>query len=102
MNIIPKKNGSNFYIYFQGELDEYSAGKTRKQVDTILDENVSCDRVIFNLSELSFMDSTGIGFLLGRYKKMKNYNTPVYIECCNPSIDKIVNISGLYNIMPKI
>lgn len=102
MNILTKKNGSNYYIYFHGELDEYSASKTRKQVDELLDENVSCDRVVFNLNELSFMDSTGIGFLLGRYKKMKNYNTPIYIECNNPSIDKIVNLSGLYNIMPKI
>lgn len=102
MNIISKKNGNNFYIHFHGELDEYTAGHSRKQVDNLLDENISCDRVVFNLSELSFMDSTGIGFLLGRYKKMKNLNTPIYIECNNPAIDKLINLSGLYNIMPKI
>ena len=59
-------------------------------------------QIIIDLSELSFMDSTGIGVLIGRYKKMKDKNIPIYI--CNPSkhAEKIFKMTGLYEIMPKI
>ena len=59
-------------------------------------------QIIVDLSELTFMDSTGIGILLGRYKKMKIKNIPIFI--CNPSIqaEKIFKMTGLYDIMPKI
>ena len=55
-----------------------------------------------DLSELEFMDSTGIGVLIGRYKKMKDRSIPIYI--CNPSshAEKIFKMTGLYEIMPKI
>ena len=59
-------------------------------------------QIIIDLSELEFMDSTGIGVLIGRYKKMKNRNIPIFI--CNPSkhAEKIFKMTGLYEIMPKI
>jgi len=59
-------------------------------------------QIIIDLSELDFMDSTGIGVLIGRYKKMKDKNIPIYI--CNPSnhAEKIFKMTGLYEIMPKI
>ena len=48
------------------------------------------------------MDSTGIGVLIGRYKKLKTNKVPIYI--CNPSnhVEKIFQMTGLYEIMPKI
>ena len=60
------------------------------------------NQVIIDLSELEFMDSTGIGVLIGRYKRMKSSNIPIYI--CNPNnhIEKIFKMTGLYEIMPKI
>ena len=54
------------------------------------------------MSELTFMDSTGVGVLIGRYKKLATKSLPIYIS--NPSnvAEKIFNMSGLYDIMPKI
>ena len=48
------------------------------------------------------MDSTGIGMLLGRYKKIKNKNAKTFVQSPSKQIDKIFEISGLYKIMPKI
>jgi len=48
------------------------------------------------------MDSTGIGVLLGRYKTLKKAGIPIYIQNPSVSINKILQISGLYEIMPKI
>ena len=58
-------------------------------------------RVVFDLSGLKFMDSTGIGMLIGRYKKLKQFDISVYITGANVAIEKILQLCGLYTIMPK-
>ena len=50
----------------------------------------------------SFMDSTGIGVLLGRYKILHNRNKNIYISNPSNAIEKIFRMSGIYEIMPKI
>jgi stage II sporulation protein AA (anti-sigma F factor antagonist) len=59
-------------------------------------------KVVFNLSELTFMDSTGIGVFIGRYKKFKSKNIAVFVENPSRTVDKILQISGLYKIMPAV
>ena len=54
------------------------------------------------MTDLDFMDSTGIGVLIGRYKKLKGTNTPIYIKNTNSHVEKIFKMSGIYEIMPKI
>ena len=54
-----------------GELDESNAHNVRKQLDEKI-ERIRPIRVIFDLEELLFMDSTGVGLFVGRYKKHKN------------------------------
>ena len=92
---------NTLYVLLSGELDEYSAKNTRITLDEIFSSR-GFGQIIIDLSELSFMDSTGIGVLIGRYKKMKDKNIPIYI--CNPSMhaEKIFKMTGLYEIMPKI
>ena len=101
MRIKNRLYNNTLYITLCGELDECSAPYTRNIMDELVDTNC-CNKVIVDLSELEFMDSTGIGVMIGRYKKLKNKNIPIYI--CNPSnhIEKIFMMSGLYEIMPKI
>lgn len=93
---------NRLHIYYFGELDECSANEVRIATDKIINENSNASQIIFNLSHLKFMDSTGIGMLIGRYKKIKSLAIPVYIQCPSPPVDKIFQISGLYRIMPKI
>ena len=47
------------------------------------------------------MDSTGIGFLIGRYKKANKLSVPLYIEKPNFAADKILNLSGIYTLIPR-
>ena len=101
MNIKSRVYNNTIYIMLIGELDEYSATYTRNTIDHLFDMS-NFNQVIIDLSELEFMDSTGIGVLIGRYKRMKSSNIPIYI--CNPNnhIEKIFKMTGLYEIMPKI
>ena len=48
------------------------------------------------------MDSTGIGVLNGRYKKLRKRNKNIFISNPSNTIEKIFNMSGIYDIMPKI
>lgn len=101
MNIKTKLLNNVLYIMLIGELDEYTANFTRDGLDEVfLNNNYST--VVFELSKLDFMDSTGIGVLLGRYKKLKSKNKNIFISNPSQSIEKIFNMSGIFEIMPKI
>ena len=102
MEIKYRKTRDAFTVYVGGELDEYSASKAKDILDKLLIDNINTSKVVFDLSGLSFMDSTGIGVLLGRYKTLKKVGIPIYIQNPSVSINKILQISGLYEIMPKI
>ncbi len=89
------------YVTLSGELDEHNAVYSKTTLDDLFSKS-GFSQVIIDLSELDFMDSTGVGILIGRYKKLKERNIAIYI--CNPSkhAEKIFKMTGLYNIMPKI
>ena len=58
------------YVVLEGELDEHNADYTRNTLDSLFDR-LNFKQVIIDLNELGFMDSTGIGVMIGRYKKLK-------------------------------
>lgn len=92
---------STLYIKLIGDMDEYSATAARQKCDKLIDDNMSSQRIIINLSEVAFMDSSGIGFLLGRYKKAARLGIPLFVEKPNFAADKILTISGIYKLIPK-
>lgn len=102
MKLQSSRRGENLYIYLSGELDEHSVASLREAADRLIDENAGLSRAVFNLAGLRFMDSTGIGFLIGRYKRLKKYNMSMYLEGPEANTDKILTLSGLYSLMPKI
>ena len=89
------------HISLSGEMDECAAADARSKCDKLIEDNVAAKKVIINLSEVAFMDSTGIGFLIGRYKKASRLSVPMYIEKPNFAADKILNLSGIYSLIPK-
>lgn len=88
-------------FWFNGELDEHAAGLVRDKIDAVL-VSTHYKRVIFDLSSLSFADSTGIGLFIGRYKLLSRNKTPLFLRSPQPQMDKIMRTTGLYEIMPKI
>ena len=101
MDIKYSKTKDVLTVYLEGELDEYSVNSARAVIDELLFNNVGANKIVFDLSEVSFMDSTGVGLLIGRYKKLKQFNKSVYISGAKISTEKVIQLSGLYNIMPK-
>ena len=101
MDIQYRKKDDLLTVYFNGELDEYSASKTRSILDQVISENLNSSQVVFDLSGISFMDSTGVGLLIGRYKKLRQYNIPSFLSGANVATEKVIELAGLYSIMPK-
>ena len=101
MKVSAKINRDNLYIYLEGEIDQSVAGELRVKLDDYLN-SVKVKNVILNMKELTFMDSTGVGLIMGRYKKLKQNNVSMFINEPNKQIDKVLKVSGLYSIIPLI
>lgn len=102
MQIKSRIVNKTLYILLSGELDEYTAQTVRKNLDILLDTQKGFVQIVMDLSELTFMDSTGVGVLIGRYKKMREINKPIFITNPSRNAERIFKMSGLYEIMPKI
>ncbi len=103
MKISADLNGNALYIRLIGEVDEHNAALARRDADKLCERFAArIERVIFDLESVSFMDSTGIGLLIGRYKKFSRYGVPMYVTKPSAATDKILQMSGVYALIPKI
>jgi stage II sporulation protein AA (anti-sigma F factor antagonist) len=101
MRILVKRQDDYVTAFLYGELDHHSADEFKQQLDDIIGENRELNLVL-DLKNLSFMDSSGLGVLLGRYKKLKSAGSRMYLKNPNSQIEKVFNVSGIYNIIKKI
>lgn len=101
MKINHKIVNGTLYLALYGELDESTAPQLRENLDTLFRE-AKFLKVVMDLSALSFMDSTGIGMLIGRYKQLKEKSVPILLASPSKVVDKILTLSGIYELMPKV
>lgn len=84
----------------EGELDHNSAQAVREELDECLrDEGIR--RLIFDMRGLTFMDSSGIGVLIGRYKTISRRGGRVQVRGMSPQVDKLFTLAGLHRIIEK-
>lgn len=92
--------GNTMVVKLKGELDHHVA----EQIRTDLDESIAknrCKNLIFNLSDMKFMDSSGIGVIIGRYKKISQSGGKVSVVQVSEKVDKIFSLAGMYRIISK-
>ena len=103
MKLCAEYKSDVLYLQLDGELDEHNAARLRMDADRLADDYATrLSRAVIDLQNVSFMDSTGIGFLIGRYKKFSRYGIPVYVTNLSATTDKILQMSGVYSIIPKL
>ena len=83
------------------EIDEHTTEKLRRKIDNEITRFLP-RKVIFDFSNVSFMDSAGIGMLLGRYKVIKMLGGQLELLNVNRQIEKIFEISGILKIITLI
>ncbi len=102
MQLQGRRKGDSLYLYLSGEMDEYAVSSVREATDRLIDENAGLSRAVFNLAGVRFMDSTGIGYLIGRYKRLRRYGMNMFLENPNSGADKVLTVSGVYALIPKL
>jgi len=80
------------------EIDHHTTEKIRRRVDYEIGRLLP-KRTIFDFNKVSFMDSAGIGMLIGRYKLAKMLGGTVEMINVNKNIKKVFEISGILNII---
>lgn len=98
-NLFEVKN-ETLIIDLPKELDHHTAGIIREQTDSYFVCKKIRD-VIFNYENTHFMDSSGIGLVMGRYREVRYLKGDVYVVGINDKIARILEISGLYRVAKK-
>ncbi|WP_294494351.1 anti-sigma F factor antagonist [Anaerosporobacter sp.] len=100
MGAVMEVRGRSLLIQISKELDHHNAVTIREKADQLIDKN-SVNQIIFDFTNSEFMDSSGIGVIMGRYKKIIFTGGKVVVTNVNSSIDRIFKLSGLYKIIEK-
>ncbi len=101
MQIEGKNKDGDLYIFLSGEIDQSKAIEVRLRFNSLLSTR-PLNKVILNMGGLQFVDSTFLGVLLARYKQLREQGVPIFIEQPSRQIDKLLNVSGIYSIIPKV
>lgn len=96
MNLIGEKK--TLLIKITGELDHHVATKIKENADSKMC-STNAVNVIFDLSQMTFMDSSGIGVLMGRYKKTRTLGGKTVVFGINAETLRIINMSGIDKII---
>ena len=96
-----ERSGANLILHISEELDHHTAGQLSRTIDVLIEKG-NVKNIIFDFDGMTFMDSSGIGMVMGRYKKMGYLGGNVYVTGVGKGIDRIFSMSGLYKIIQKV
>lgn len=99
MEITCKTTGRALVCSLQGELDHHSAAYVREELEGRFSAS-GMRNLIFDLSRLRFMDSSGLGILIGRYKTVSALGGQTRIAAPSKEADKLLSLAGIYKIIP--
>lgn len=88
-------------VRLSGELDHGAATRVRTELDALIGDT-GARRLIFDLNGLDFMDSSGIGLIIGRYKLMTRRGGSVAVIRPDARIDRIFRMAGLYQLVERL
>ena len=81
------------------EIDHHSSEKIRKRADYEIQVHIP-KKLIFDFENVTFMDSSGIGMLIGRYKLVSMFGGKTSIVNVNAPIKKVLEMSGVLKLIP--
>ena len=78
-----------------GELDHHSSGEIRDNIDHTYD-TFQAKHIILSFEGVTFMDSSGVGLIMGRYNKARERKGKIAVVGCNEYITRIYTIAGCF------
>lgn len=80
--------------YLSGELDHHTAKEMRDAIDSAVELNMPT-LLVLDFKSISFMDSSGIGLVMGRYKNLIKTGAELHISGTSPQIYKVMKLAGI-------
>lgn len=84
-----------------GELDHCSAQSIRRELDALI-QDPGVKHLVLDLKQMTFMDSSGIGVILGRYRTLAQRGGTVAVKNMNAHVERIFILSGMNQIIQII
>ena len=100
INIQKKNSYESVIIRLEGELDMNNASKFKNQIIKAF-KKTNNKFLILNLKKVNFIDSTGLGVILGRYKVLSKKGGGILLVAMKKQVRKIFSLAGMLNIMDE-
>lgn len=95
MDLEVKEEGEVMILHLTGELDLDTAQQMKEKTEKLWQRQNSLKGFILNLKGLTFMDSAGIGALLGRFKWVERMGGEFFVSNLSPQVERLLYLSGL-------
>lgn len=96
-----KKDSDMLIIYLKDEIDHCAAGMLREQIEEAISVNAP-QTLLFDLTNVTFMDSSAIGMLIGRYKSMAARGGKTLARGLSTPLERLFRMAGLHRIIPIV
>ena len=94
MSVEINVTGEVVTAYLSGEIDHHNAKQIREEIDSAIELNIP-SLLILDFKEVSFMDSSGIGLVMGRFRNLQKSGAELHIVGTPPNIYKVFKLSGI-------
>lgn len=84
-------------VYLSGEIDHHSAADLRERIDEAIGA-ITPQRVILDFRGVTFMDSSGIGLVMGRYKLLEGTGAVLELRGLSSPVKRVMRLAGLDRI----
>ena len=99
MPVTIKRKSNYLYAFLKGEIDHHTAPEIRESIDDALSSSEQCNFLVIDFSDVTFMDSSGVGMLIGRYKTMRERGGCVFAAGMTSQTEKLFRMAGLHRII---
>ena len=99
--LISSRHGDRIWVSLSGEIDHCSADVLRREIESLI-ASTDAHHLHLDFSKVSFMDSSGVGMIIGRYKTMMARGGSISAGGLSESVDRLYHLAGLHRIIPII
>lgn len=94
------KNGC-LIVSFDQDIDEASYGKVKEEIDNAY-KTTNSNKLVFDFNKTKNISDNTLNLTLGRFKRVSESNGQMFITNAKGNTDKVLNMHGVYNIVPNV
>lgn len=98
LSVTSREQGGRTIVTVSGEIDVYTAPVLREKLNELVGEGQH--HLVVDMEGVDFLDSTGLGVLVGGLKKVRQHDGSLHLVCTSEKILKVFRITGLTKVFP--